>query len=95
MNYSQPARDKSHLNRALEVSIHIGLIGLLLAACLVILGPFIAVVRLGTDHRHCRLPRVLLAAEATRRSTRLRVHPVYGPSSYHLDRADCAACSIF
>lgn len=44
MNYSQPARDKSYLTRALEVSIHIGLIGLLVAGCLIILGPFIAVV---------------------------------------------------
>ncbi len=47
MTYNPPAADKSYLNRALEVSIHIGLIGLLLAACLVILGPFIAVVAWG------------------------------------------------
>lgn len=41
------APDKSYLNRALEVSIHIGLIVLLATACLLILSPFIAVVAWG------------------------------------------------
>jgi predicted PurR-regulated permease PerM len=42
-----PTPDKSHLNRAVEVSIHLGLIFLLAAACLTILKPFIAVVAWG------------------------------------------------
>ena len=43
MTFDQPVPDKEYLNRALEVSIHICLFVLLVAACLVILRPFIAV----------------------------------------------------
>jgi predicted PurR-regulated permease PerM len=43
----QPALDKSYLNRAVEVFIHLGLIFLLAIACLRILIPFIAVVAWG------------------------------------------------
>ena len=44
---NRPTPDKSYLNRALEISIHLGLIFLLAAACLSILKPFIAVVAWG------------------------------------------------
>ena len=47
MTADRPTSDKSHLNRALEISIHLGLIFLLAAACLSILKPFIAVVAWG------------------------------------------------
>jgi predicted PurR-regulated permease PerM len=43
----RPTPERSHLNRAVEVSIHLGLIFLLVAACLSILKPFIAVVAWG------------------------------------------------
>jgi predicted PurR-regulated permease PerM len=43
----RPEPDKSYKNRAVEVSIHLGLIFLLTAACLSILNPFIAVVTWG------------------------------------------------
>jgi predicted PurR-regulated permease PerM len=43
----RPTPEKSHLNRAVEVSIHLGLIFLLAAACLSILKPFIGVVAWG------------------------------------------------
>ena len=38
------AREPDYVHRALEVSIHIGLIILLVAACLVILRPFLPLV---------------------------------------------------
>jgi len=44
---SQSAPDKSHLNRALEVFIHLTLIVLLLTTCFLILRPFIAMVAWG------------------------------------------------
>jgi len=44
---NRPTPEKSHLNRAVEVFIHVGLIFLLAAACLSILKPFIAVVAWG------------------------------------------------
>jgi predicted PurR-regulated permease PerM len=44
---NQQTLDKSHLNRAVEVFIHLGLIFLLFAACLTILKPFIGVVAWG------------------------------------------------
>ena len=47
MAADRPTTKKSHLNRAVEVSIHVGLIFLLAAACLSILKPFIAVVTWG------------------------------------------------
>lgn len=47
MTYDRPAPDKSHLNRAVEVFIHFGLIFLLAVACLRILSPFLAVVAWG------------------------------------------------
>ncbi len=40
-------RDKSHLSRALEVSIHLSLIALLLVSCFFILRPFIAMTAWG------------------------------------------------
>jgi predicted PurR-regulated permease PerM len=43
----RPTPEESHLNRAVEVFIHVGLIFLLAAACLSILKPFIAVVAWG------------------------------------------------
>jgi predicted PurR-regulated permease PerM len=43
----QPAPEKAHLNRALDVTIHIGLFVLLAAACLLVLKPFIAVIAWG------------------------------------------------
>jgi predicted PurR-regulated permease PerM len=43
----RPTPEKSHLSRAAEVFIHLGLIFLLAAACLSILKPFIAVVAWG------------------------------------------------
>jgi predicted PurR-regulated permease PerM len=61
----QPASDKSYLNRALEISIHIGLIVLLAAACLIILSPFMAVVAWGVIiaianyPRYCQLQKLL------------------------------------
>ena len=59
------ALDKSYLNRALEVSIHIGLVTLLAAVCLLILSPFIAVVAWGLIIAiagypgYCRLQKLL------------------------------------
>lgn len=47
MTSNQPTPDKSYLNRAVEVFIHLGLILLLAVACLRILSPFIAVVAWG------------------------------------------------
>jgi predicted PurR-regulated permease PerM len=47
VTYSQPAIDKSHLDRALEVFIHLALIVLLAATCFLIFRPFIAVVAWG------------------------------------------------
>ena len=47
MTSIQPAPDKSHLSRALEVFIHLTLIVLLAATCFLILRPFIAVVAWG------------------------------------------------
>ena len=47
MTAERPTPEKSYLNRAVEVSIHLGLIFLLVAACLSILKPFIAVVAWG------------------------------------------------
>jgi predicted PurR-regulated permease PerM len=44
---SQPSVDKSHLNRALEVFIHLTLIVLLAVTCFFILRPFIAMVAWG------------------------------------------------
>jgi predicted PurR-regulated permease PerM len=43
----QPAPDKAYLNRALEVSIHIGLFVSLAAACFLILRPFVLVTAWG------------------------------------------------
>jgi predicted PurR-regulated permease PerM len=44
VTYGQSLPDKTYLNRALEVSIHIGLFVALAAACLLILSPFISVI---------------------------------------------------
>ena len=44
VTYEQRQRDNAYLNRALEVSIHIGLFVALATACLVILSPFISVI---------------------------------------------------
>jgi predicted PurR-regulated permease PerM len=43
----QPIPDKSYLSRAVEISIHIGLVALLVAACFLVLSPFIAMVAWG------------------------------------------------
>jgi predicted PurR-regulated permease PerM len=61
----QTAPDKAYLNRALEISIHVGLFVLLAVACLLILSPFIGVVVWGLIisiacyPRYCRLQRLL------------------------------------
>ena len=47
MTADRPTPENSHLKRAVEVSIHLGLIFLLAAACLSILKPFIVVVAWG------------------------------------------------
>jgi predicted PurR-regulated permease PerM len=44
VTYDQPQPDKAYLNRALEVSIHVGLFVALTAACLLIVSPFISVI---------------------------------------------------
>jgi len=44
MNSEQPAHGKDYVRRALEVSIHVGLLILLAAACLMILRPFVPLV---------------------------------------------------
>lgn len=43
----QATRDKTHVQRALEVSIHIGLVALLALTCFVILRPFIPLITWG------------------------------------------------
>lgn len=43
----QPMRDKAHVQRALEVSIHVGLLALLALACFLILRPFIPLITWG------------------------------------------------
>ena len=47
MSVEQAAYDKAQVNRALEASIHIGLAFLLVAACLMILLPFIPLIAWG------------------------------------------------
>ncbi len=47
MTFEQSAYDKAQKNRALEVSIHIGLAFLVVAACLLILLPFIPLIAWG------------------------------------------------
>ncbi len=47
MTSAQPAHDKAQVNRALEATIHIGLVVLLAAACLFILLPFIPLITWG------------------------------------------------
>ncbi len=47
MIFDRPMPDKSYLNRAIEISIHIGLVILLAAACFLLLSPFIAMVAWG------------------------------------------------
>lgn len=60
-----PIPDKAYLNRALEVFIHLGLVALLGAACLLVLSPFIAVVAWGitiavADYpAYCRLKKLI------------------------------------
>ena len=44
MNSEQPVHDKNYISRALEVSIHVGLLFLLAAACLMILRPFVPLI---------------------------------------------------
>src|SRR5271163_5027183 len=43
----QPPHNKEHIRRALEVSIHVGLVVLLTSACLIILRPFLPLVAWG------------------------------------------------
>lgn len=65
MTADTPVPDKTYLKRALEVSLHIGLVGLLAATCLLILSPFIAVVGWGLIIAiagypgYCRLQKLL------------------------------------
>jgi predicted PurR-regulated permease PerM len=61
----RPIVDKSYLSRAVEVSIHIGLVILLVAACFLVLSPFIAMVAWGLTiaiagyPAYCRLQKLL------------------------------------
>src|SRR3984957_10109710 len=43
----QPPQNKEHIRRALDVSIHVGLVVLLTIACLLILRPFLPLVAWG------------------------------------------------
>jgi predicted PurR-regulated permease PerM len=43
----QPPQNKEHIRRALDVSIHVGLVVLLTIACLMILRPFLPLVAWG------------------------------------------------
>ena len=62
---NEPASDKSHLSRALEVFIHLALIVLLAATCFLILRPFIAVIAWGLTiaiagyPAYCKLQKLL------------------------------------
>jgi predicted PurR-regulated permease PerM len=47
MTSDRPIPDKSYLSRAVEISIHIGLVILLVAVCFLVLSPFIAMVAWG------------------------------------------------
>ena len=65
MTADRPTSEMPHLKRAVEVSIHLGLIFLLAAACLSILKPFIGVVAWGVIIAiagypgYCRLQKLL------------------------------------
>ena len=65
MTSDPPMPDKSYLNRALEISIHIGLVALLVAACLLVLSPFVAMVAWGLTiaiagyPAYCKLQKLL------------------------------------
>jgi predicted PurR-regulated permease PerM len=65
VTYGQSLPDKTYLNRAVEVSIHIGLFVALAAGCLVILSPFISVIVWGliiaiAGHpSYCRLQKLV------------------------------------
>ena len=47
MTLKQMADNKDYLARAVEASIHIGLVALLLCVCLVILRPFVLLIAWG------------------------------------------------
>ena len=47
MTTDQPTQNKEHIHRALDVSIHVGLVVLLTIACLMILRPFLPLVAWG------------------------------------------------
>lgn len=47
MTFEPPARNKDYLNRAVEASIHVGLVILLVVACFLILRPFIPLITWG------------------------------------------------
>lgn len=65
MTSDQPERNKEYLNRALEISIHICLFGLLAAACFLILRPFIAltiwglIISIAGYPGYCKLQKLL------------------------------------
>src|SRR6516225_8480288 len=65
MTSDRPIPDKSYLSRAVEVSIHIGLVVLLVAACFLVLSPFIAMVAWGLTiaiagyPAYCKLQKLL------------------------------------
>jgi predicted PurR-regulated permease PerM len=65
MTPDPPIPDKSYLSRAVEVSIHIGLVAVLVGACFLVLSPFIAMVAWGLTiavagyPAYCRLQKLL------------------------------------
>jgi len=65
MSSDRPIPDRPHLKRAVEISIHIGLVVLLVAACFLVLSPFIAMVAWGLTiaiagyPTYCRLQKLL------------------------------------
>jgi len=65
MTSQRPMPDKSYLNRAVEISIHIGLVALLAAACLLVVSPFIAmlawglIIAIASYPRYCWLQKLL------------------------------------
>jgi hypothetical protein len=63
MNLEYSLQNKEYVRRAIEVSIHVGLMVLLTAACLMIVRPFLPLVAWGIYYCDCRLPCVPTAAE--------------------------------
>ena len=80
----QPALDKARARQALEASIHIGLAFLLVAACLLILLPFIPLIAWGiiiAVALHPDIPQAAAASGRTWRAGRGSLYPhLYWPS---------------